>query len=774
MTHLNDSAYSQAFVVVADYTRKFFRYHNFSSVGELLTDACTNGPSEQYVQYVLSSRVRSQNRRTLADIRHQLLSGEQDPWFTAFSASLWTMYVTHRSLSFQQRITEDSALRSMSRSQRELLSGSRQVRRRRPDQSLVKQRHLEAFDSTVTGSVLQWGDNFAKFKFPTNPQQPRDMSISVTVTARIALPMKLTIEMPWPSVQHLFDSVAATAGHLHRLSGTLGDEVRTLLAMDLSYAEIRVPCDLRRQQVVSAPWLPCHILSCNVGSNSGLVEMLDHFVSEQQRYGGTMPLLFDVNIFYRVCRAIYTSTNVSFSMRAALRHIPCVFGLWHPYVHCLKSAFKHFFPLWAALEDSAFIQPTPPPANVRVYCHPKVVRLEHMVAGLFLCRTPLVLQKLQSLCAHTASLRRHGGALWDEVAKALRLLVAEYVPTLFFLGHRVRSMYWTQRAPGTGDLGYQFLAHCLHFLTVLEGSRTTEYLRGLSLALLLWHPDIHDRIPAAYMVEECLEASLSRLQSAAQTELSEHTAAAFSILYGSLGPVPSEPHDVNSPGLSEVFPYRLEVRLEKMMLLIRQQSLRFLHPPAATAKFAQSLPHWPPSFVAPRRLLVPTLSPSDFHKHLAHSLRLLMSVKGGADMQSFRWLCRFTTPPSTATVTTLQQLYATLSAQLAHHRNLPRRRGRDRRAESPTSSTASSTPDEASSVSEAEALLSTLSRGTSPVSQPSTPSIPSLPSATVSSDEEPSEAFTESEDDSRDDDDDVGFDDSALTVSPACSSGTSQ
>ena len=121
------------------------------------------------------------------------------------------------------------------------------------------------------------------------------------------------------------------------------------------------------------------------------------FLSHQREFGWTMPILADVNIFYRLCRTVYTASNSHLSMRAAVRQIPCVFGLWHAYVHCVKREYQKFMRFWAALGDPSLLDSTCDPAATRVYGHPKVVRLEHMVAALFLCNTTELRRKLQTL-----------------------------------------------------------------------------------------------------------------------------------------------------------------------------------------------------------------------------------------------------------------------------------------------------------------------------------------------------------------------------------------
>ena len=120
--------------------------------------------------------------------------------------------------------------------------------------------------------------------------------------------------------------------------------------------------------------------------------------------------------------------------------------------------------------------------------------------------------------------------------RLLDLLVNEYVPALMHLGIAVRDLYWEHRQPGTGSFARDVLSRCLVLLLSLENCRSTEYVRGLSLALCLWTDEVHGRLPGCCFVEEALEGSLSRLSRAAGTDLRATTVDDFCDLYAALGP----------------------------------------------------------------------------------------------------------------------------------------------------------------------------------------------------------------------------------------------
>ena len=92
----------------------------------------------------------------------------------------------------------------------------------------------------------------------------------------------------------------------------------------------------------------------------------------------------------------------------------------------------------------------------------------------------------------------------------------------------------------------------------LEDKKSTEHVRGILLALVLWDPSVHGRLPACVFVEEVLEASLSRLGQVASTDLRATTAKDFSEMYTALGPPSIKEHRVNKSQVSFVLFRSLE------------------------------------------------------------------------------------------------------------------------------------------------------------------------------------------------------------------------
>ena len=76
-------------------------------------------------------------------------------------------------------------------------------------------------------------------------------------------------------------------------------------------------------------WYPYGVVSCVVGSSSGLVEALGRLVSMRTLTPALMPFLVDINVFYRVLKLIYSASHVTHNVCGALHRYPALFGVWH-------------------------------------------------------------------------------------------------------------------------------------------------------------------------------------------------------------------------------------------------------------------------------------------------------------------------------------------------------------------------------------------------------------------------------------------------------------
>ena len=173
MANLNPAEYCEAFAKVAEYSRRFFHFQVYTNRDDLLLDATNNGPSQPWVSYLLESRYKPSNRHSIPEVRTAMTQLTHPKWFASFRRTLWSLYQTLRTLTTHVAVEENPLLRSLSKPQRRTLLGSRVVYYCRKPQEQRKKQILADFRQTLSGSVVQWGDNFAKYKYPSNPQSLR-------------------------------------------------------------------------------------------------------------------------------------------------------------------------------------------------------------------------------------------------------------------------------------------------------------------------------------------------------------------------------------------------------------------------------------------------------------------------------------------------------------------------------------------------------------------------------------------------------------------------
>ena len=122
----------------------------------------------------------------------------------------------------------------------------------------------------------------------------------------------------------------------------LGNEVKTLSQQPLDFDRVRAPCDVRRLGVRNLGWTPWSVNGENVGASGGLLKSMTIVIEMQRCSGKIMPILLDVNVYYRLLKLMYHGDVVSLNLRGAMQQHPLVFGLWHAYAHCVKRTFMVF------------------------------------------------------------------------------------------------------------------------------------------------------------------------------------------------------------------------------------------------------------------------------------------------------------------------------------------------------------------------------------------------------------------------------------------------
>ena len=548
--------------------RRFFSSTDYQSAMEMFQDALTNGDCRAFWDLSLGLRLRKRYRHSFEDLQRELRVGDKRVlWPKPLMRNVFHLYKTERALAVQARKREAGELRSMTRNQRSRLAVPGIVTsRRRSTRKLARENRACATQDMLVDGGLVWIDNFNKFRYARNVNEERNRCINGAVMCVLPVQgLQGNLWVGWQPLSMLMRASASFSTTVQHAVTQIANEVKTLQQMPLTFDQVRVPCDVRRLGVRNLGWRPWAVYGENVGSTLGLLAILEKVLESQQVVRKTMPLLMDVNIYYRLLKLLYHKKLLRFNVRGAMSQHPLVFGIWHAYAHCVKRTFTMFKSVWAALEYPTFLSH---PELTSVYLKPRLDGLEQMIVGIYLihseCRT-----SLEDLVRQTNS--DFGSTDWRHLlAKQLHLLVTVYVPCLFNLGMSVRECYWCLQQPNTGARARDVLSFCLAFLLALEKSEKNEYCRVIAMALLTW-TNFHSSLPAAAFVEEVLEASLSRLGRLCATDLRRHSVGHFSEAYASLGP--SRPvADLNEPHIAAALPFRIKIRVDKCVSLLRSGS----------------------------------------------------------------------------------------------------------------------------------------------------------------------------------------------------------
>jgi hypothetical protein len=189
------------------------------------------------------------------------------------------------------------------------------------------------------------------------------------------------------------------------------------------------------------------------------------------------------------------------------------------------------------------------------------------------------------------------------------------------------------------------LARAIILLQRLDPTGSKEYLRDCALALLTWSK-FHDSLPGHVFVEEALEASLSRLHRQAGVDMRPENVTEFHHLYVGLGPADDRVRDLQSPGIAEIFSYRLRSRLQLLRGRCYDETLPFFSRPKKRQSTSRVQAQWPEGTPQRVQRLLVAADPSEFRAMLRGSLVTMLRPRtnreGSVDRarQAVREYCR--------------------------------------------------------------------------------------------------------------------------------------
>ena len=77
----------------------------------------------------------------------------------------------------------------------------------------------------------------------------------------------------------------------------------------------------------------------------GLLNLLTFVKDTAQKTNRVLPLLVDENIHYRILNFLYGAKNQRWNMRAYLRYVLVVYGVWLAHKFVLTHTFRVFWPI---------------------------------------------------------------------------------------------------------------------------------------------------------------------------------------------------------------------------------------------------------------------------------------------------------------------------------------------------------------------------------------------------------------------------------------------
>ena len=198
----------------------------------------------------------------------------------------------------------------------------------------------------LASCCVLWIDNWYRAQYTLHPDES-DRSQSCTAMAVLQLKQRTTYLAGHPAIEDLAARVTKLARALQQRERRISPTLR-----DMGYTDgcvpdtgnVRAPLDVRRDTTaVQAPvWPPFALSKEKVTCGVGLLNLLQFAKDTAQQTNRVLPLLVDENIHYRILKLLYGAKNQRWNMRAYLRYVPLVYGVWHAYKFVVTHTFRVF------------------------------------------------------------------------------------------------------------------------------------------------------------------------------------------------------------------------------------------------------------------------------------------------------------------------------------------------------------------------------------------------------------------------------------------------
>ena len=516
------------------------------------------------------------------------------------------------------------------------------VRPTAPLEDLANARLLQLWDSMAGRHVVVWVDNYYRRSTTQHPWRRLSTGINCTVLSVLhtcALP-------PFTRFVDIDRWDSGRTAAVHALTGFHDKFHRMLDQVVLgqwSDANIRVPLDVHRDGVRALQWKPLGLKAEVIGSQKGLLAVLDFMKVVAGQCNMPSPLLVDINIHYRIQRFMFAPACAGWKVQERLVHTPPVFAVWHVYKQCCTVVRRRFFSVLAYLERGTvdtWLPAKPHLRNTEVLLGAVLMLPLDVKAGLR-ANVTVCGRKLEELlpdvpvgdrvarrryCQRMAA--RAGVDATEVLRRLTRLTVAEgmldlvlfFAPCCFLMGWLVRNCHWAGRERGTGEYAWEAIAIGVHVLRGCDGDavRKTEYYRSMMLVMASWTAWYKD-LPGCCFSEEICEAGLSRLSRLLADHSHRNTLRDANHLYLMVNAARQGRRTTTAQAVSSVF---LDEVVQRICHLVREEATPVAYTPWSSSPRIESV-EWDynASFPEPCE----RLQGGDLKLDILHAQRTLLS-----------------------------------------------------------------------------------------------------------------------------------------------------
>ena len=407
-------------------------------------------------QLVLPSAQRLRfNKRT----RHSLPAArrqEDKRWVRILQQEGWNLYLLMRQRAVPNRKKPGNTTGCLTQTERRT-----KVRLGQADAAAdtVDEQAAAALKATwslvLSSCCVLWRDNWYRAHYTAHPDKS-DRSQNCTAMTVLQLKQRPTYWAGHPAIEDLAARITTVARALQKLERRIPQILR-----DMGYADwcvpdtgnVRAPLDVRRDaRTVQAPvWRPFALSKEKITFGVGLLNLLHFAKDAAQQTNRVLPLLVDENVHWRILKLLYGAKNQRWNMRAYLRYVPVVYGVWHAYKFIVIHTFWVFWPFLSYLRKG----PLRPGSTILSY--PKLIVMEQTIAALMLA-TPRILRlyRRKAQAATAISGRDTAHANRAAVASAGLHLLSEWCLLLLYLGNLVRECNW-YRVTSSGGVAFEFV-----------------------------------------------------------------------------------------------------------------------------------------------------------------------------------------------------------------------------------------------------------------------------------------------------------------------------